>query len=132
LNGSSISLITIAPQAYSLAYDIIPYHSKTIEGNHFLVNHISKCDFSLIEKVVLSEEFRRALLFIIKEQSPPSDEDLMNAFNLIKGKSTLVMKEVFFCEDDGDSLCLYNTTIDFKELVSISKTLTDDVVTETI
>ena len=131
LNGSSINLITIEPQNYSLAYDIASYHSRNIKGSRFLVNSIAKCDFELIENIVSSEEFRRTLLFIVKEQSPLSDDNLINILDLMKGNFITELKEVIYCEDDGDSLCLYNTTVDFEQLISIAKALTADVLTQT-
>jgi len=132
LDGSSINLITIEPQDYSLAYDIPSYRLRKIKGKNFLVNSIPKCDVELIEKIVSSEEFERTLLLIVKEQPLLSDDNLINILDLIKGKFITKINGVIYCEDDGDSLCLYNTTVDLEELISISKTLTDDVVTETI
>lgn len=127
LNRSSINLITIAPQDYSLAYDIIPYHSRTMRGNTFLVNSIANCDFELVEKIVLSEEFRRALLIVVKKTSAISDNELIEIMELIKSKAVSLSEEVIFCEDDGDSLCLYNSAINLAELVSISKSITSEV-----
>lgn len=132
LDGYSINLITIEPQEYSLAYDLPPYHFKKIEDNLFLINYIAKCDFEFIEKIVSSEEFRRTLLFIEKGQSSLSDKNLLDILGLIKGRFSTEIKEVIYCDDDGDSLCLYNTAIDFEQLTSTAKTLTSDVLTKTL
>jgi len=132
LNGYSIDLITIEPQDYSLAYEIIPYHPRDVGGNCFLVNRFARCDLQLIEKIVSSEEFRRTLLFIVKEQSFLSDKSLLDILGLIKGRFSTEMKEVIYCDDDGDSLCLYNTAIDFEKLTFTAKTLTSNVVTKTL
>lgn len=132
LDGYSINLITIEPQEYSFAYDLPPYHLKKLKRNHFLINYIAKCDFELIERIVSSEEFRRTLLFIEKGQSSLSDENLLDILGLIKGRFSAEIMEVIYCDDDGDSLCLYNSAIDFEQLTSAAKTLTSDVVTKTL
>jgi hypothetical protein len=131
LDSYSIDLITVEPQDYSLAYEIIPYHSRDVGGNFFLVNIIAKCDFQLIERIVSSEEFRRTLLFIVKGQSSISDKNLLDILDLTKGRFSTEIKEVIYCDDDGDSLCLYNTAIDFEQLIFIAKTLTSEVMTQT-
>jgi len=130
LNGRSINLITVAPQNYSLAYDFTPYHSRTIGGTSFLVNNIGNCDFDLVEKIALSEEFRRTLLIMVKRSPALSDSELDEIVGLIKNKPVTISDEVIFCEDDGDSLCLYNSSIDTTELVSISKSIASDVKVE--
>lgn len=132
LNDSSINSITIEPQDYSLAYDIDNYQQRNVKGHHFGINNITHCNLELIEAIVSSEEFRRTLLLIVKTQSHLSDANLMSILDLIKGKDISDLKGVVYCEDDGDSLYLYNTTVDFEKILSISKTITGDVTVQTL
>lgn len=132
LNDSSINLITIEPQDYSLAYYIDNYQQRNIKGHHFGINNISHCNFELIEAIVSSEEFRRTLLIIVKMQTHLSDDNLISVLDLIKGKSIPDLNGVVYCEDDGDSLCLFNTTVDLEQILSISKTVTEDVMVQTL
>lgn len=132
LNGNSINLITVAPQKYSLAYDFTPFHLRTIGGSPFLVTNIANSDFDLIEKIALSEEFRRTLLIIVKRASTIQDNELREVVELIKNKPVNISDEVIFCEDDGDSLCLYNSSIETKELVLISKSIASNIEVEII
>lgn len=132
LNDSSINSITIEPQDYSLAYDIDNYHQRNVKGHHFGINNIIHCNLELIEAIVSSEEFRRTLLIIVKTQSHLSDKNLMSVLDLIKGKDISDLKGVVYCEDDGNSLYLYNTTVDFEEILSMSKKITGDVTVQTL
>src|SRR5437762_2563368 len=122
LDGSSISLITFAPQDYSLAHDICYCQLRIVSGNRFLINGIASCDPQLIEKVVSSEEFRRTLLVIVKERSALSDGDLIKLLELVKGRPDIEMQGVIYCEDDGNSLCLFNTTVHLEELIFMART----------
>jgi len=130
LDGSSMSLITFAPQKYSLAHDIGHCQSKILGDNCFLVNSIVSCDPELIKKIVSSEEFRRTLLVVVKERAALPDSDLIKLLDLVKGRSAIEIAGVIYCEDDGNSLCLYNMAIDLKDLMFMARTLTANVVIE--
>jgi hypothetical protein len=132
LINNSISLITIAPQSYSLAYDIIPYYARTINGNPFLINNIVKCDLALLEEIVSSEEFERTLLIIVKNQFDLSDLEVIDAIGLIKTTSNNLLHPTIFCEDDGDSLCLYNSAIELPALMSMAQSFTAKITISTL
>jgi hypothetical protein len=55
---------------------------------------------------------------------------LVSVLDLIKGKPITDLKNIIYCDDDGESLCLYDTAIDFELLVSVSNRLTTDVFIE--
>ena len=86
LINNSISLLTISPQNYSLAYDITPCYTKIINGRSFLINNMVKCDLELVEKIVLSEEFERTLLIIVEKAFDLSDSEVIDIVELIKKK----------------------------------------------
>ncbi len=130
LMGRSIKIITIAPQEYSLGYDFKGANFKTLNNQSYLISSIGHCDLELLQKVVSSEEFRRTLLIIVKSSCDLSDSELPDIVGLVKSKLVTMSNEIIFCEDDGDSLCLYNSDIDLTELISISKQLTSDITVE--
>jgi hypothetical protein len=132
LIGSSIKIITIAPQHYSIAYDIGVCYPKNLNSKSFLINSILNCDLELVKKITVSEEFRRTLLFVIKKTSDVSDKELLEILDLAKNKPINLTDSIFFCENDGNSLCLYNVNIEIAELLSAAQKFTTDVVIETI
>ena len=127
LIGHSIKIITIAPQEYSLGYDFEFFDRITVKSKNFLISTIPYCDVELLKKIVLSEEFRRTLIIIVKTSSDLSDSQLNDIVHLVKSSSAILLNEVIFCEDDGWSLCLCNSDIDERELISISKELASNV-----
>jgi hypothetical protein len=129
LNGSPLILITITPKDYSLGFEYNNSGSKTINDKVVLINNFINYELELIENVVLSEEFRRTLLIIVKAERILSDTELEDILDLLKGKSDSNINNVIYCEDDGDSLCLYRTNFDLEKLISISKELTENVQT---
>lgn len=130
LIGSSIKVITIAPQEYSLAYEFNHTNLITINGQRFLLSSISDCDLELLRKVISSEEFRRSLLVIVKRTFDLTDNELLDIVGVLENTPVSLGDEIVFCEDDGDSLCLYNSEINLLELISISKKITPDIIIE--
>ncbi len=127
LIGSTIKLLTIAPQKYSLAYGFNSSVIRKISGQKFLISCIKNCDLDLLREIVTSEEFNRTLLIIVKRASNLSDEELLGIIALLNNPSSKINEEVMFCEDDGDSLYLFNSGISLLELVSLAKKVTSEV-----
>ena len=84
----------------------------------------------IIENKVLKKLiiiFNRTLLIIVKRASNLSDEELLGIIALLNNPSSKINEEVMFCEDDGDSLYLFNSGISLLELVSLAKKVTSEV-----
>lgn len=127
LNGSKVSLVTITPQSYSLGYEILPNKLRKIRNASFLINSIPDFNFDLANKIVLSEEFERSLLIIVKKEDSLSDAELCKVIKIIKNESIVIKEEIIFCEDDGDSLCIYNSNITLSELKQIACSITQEM-----
>jgi hypothetical protein len=128
LNGTNIKIITISPQKYSFGYERSPFYLKIVNSLNLLINDIAAVDREFLASLVRSEEFRRTLLFIVRDPADLSDSELYNLTLLPKNdKNSKVSSETIFCEDDGDSLYIYHIDVKVVELESIAKKFTDNV-----
>jgi hypothetical protein len=119
LDSKSITLVTITPQGYSLAHDFIPNELRRVKNMFFLINKIDSFDLEIATQVSCSEEFARTLMIIVRTKKPLSDRELDEIEDFLQNKIAHINSEIIFCEDDGDSFCLYNINITLSELKSI-------------
>ena len=126
-------IITITPQKkYSIGYELGSFQEINIEKSKYLVNNLQACSSSMLAEISRSEEFGRGLLLLMVSNKGLI-ENVKSVLRYIGNNIGIenISSEIIFCENDGNSLCLYNTTIDSEELKSISKKITGDVVMAT-
>lgn len=114
-------LITIAPEKkYSIGYEFGSFQEVKIDRSKFLVNDVKSCSYSMLAEIIRSEEFTRGLLFLMtkdKNLLENVEESLRYIQNNI-GIENLPY-ETAVCENDGKTLCLYNTTFTKETLLRL-------------
>jgi len=118
--NNTFSIITVLPQTYSLGYELKPYFEKQINGKKYLFNNYVKNEGDVLLTIIQSEEFRRGLSFIVL-----GSEKNLEAIAFVINKALLNWEspkfsgkeQIYYCEDDGNTICLYNSTFT-KELLS--------------
>jgi hypothetical protein len=123
--SSKIRLITLQPQKYSFAIGIGVSYEIQAGGQKVLVNEISNCDDNLLNEISQSEEFRRNLLILVKTDIPEFENRIPDILKMAnEGDSSIdVPGVIVHCEDDGDSLFLYNSKLTVKELQDLTEGL---------
>lgn len=104
LDGLGAYLFTLAPQEYSLAYDIGSYQELKVGREKVLINYIDHCTDDQIEKIANSEDFSRGLLKIVPSPTQKSFVDL----DFVNGNYSDVKEELITCEDDGYRFYWFN------------------------
>jgi hypothetical protein len=120
LNESTI-LVTKQPQEYSFGKGMEKSYNLKIDKSKVLINKVDKCENAFLKSLIQSEEFKRGLLILVKTNKDLLESDvkmILEATNYIKPRFNSLLTFIF-CEDDGDSICLYNTGIDIDFLQSL-------------
>ncbi|RAJ83450.1 hypothetical protein CLV59_103418 [Chitinophaga dinghuensis] len=110
-----ITLLTIQPQSYSLGFELLDYKAIKTNGMRYLINHVENCDDNLLTDITSSEEFKRTLLIIVQTDIQIDDLFISELMALVKDAAyqseLLTSATVAYCEDDGNSLYLFNSTL---------------------
>lgn len=128
LGNSEIQLVTVSPQKYSLGFEISPNIKKAANKTKVLINKLAIWDQALLRTIVSEEEFNRTLLFIVETANILSESELIKILLLAK-QLTLdgIPYQIIFCEDDSDTLCIYNANLSVMQIEAISKNYTKDI-----
>lgn len=113
-------LVTIAPdKKYSIGYEIGSFQEVKIGRSKFLINDVKSCSSLMLMEISRSEEFDRGLLLLVTKEGnllENLDENLSYIHNDF-GLENLSY-EIAVCENDGKTLCLYNSELS-KEVLSV-------------
>lgn len=117
------TLLTIQPQQYSLGYELTQYKEFKVDKKKILINEVNDCGDKLLKDIAQSEEFKRTLLIMIYSISEVDTALMSDITYLVSSpthdSSTLHSTMLAYCEDDGDSLYLYNSSLTLNELETL-------------
>jgi hypothetical protein len=106
----NIKLVTREPQKYSLGYEFESHSKIKIGKTDVLITDVN-CDIRLLKEITQSEEFKRGLLFLIKGDSNFIENTISRVLEIQIGSHSILKDTVVLCEDDGNTLLLYNSTL---------------------
>jgi len=116
------NIITVQPQIYSLGYELKSFFKKLINGKEFLFNNCIKNDGDVLLSIIQSEEFKRGLLFIVLGSEKNLEIiaiDINKALSNWDSPEFSVNEQIYYCENDGNTICLYNSTLTKEYLTSL-------------
>ncbi|GAA0563623.1 hypothetical protein [Chitinophaga japonensis] len=117
------TLLTIQPQKYSLGYELAQYKEFKVNKKNILINEVSDCGDELLKDIAQSEEFKRTLLIMIYNVSEVGTTLISDIMSLVSSpsysSSSLHSTMFAYCEDDGDSLYLYNSSLTLNGLETL-------------
>ncbi|MCZ8217304.1 MAG: hypothetical protein O9262_13750 [Cyclobacteriaceae bacterium] len=103
-DGLRVYLFTLAPQKYSLGYELGSYVESKAGKEKVLINSFERCSDNQIYEIAKSEEFSRGLLKIALSRSQKSFGDI----SFVDGDYSNLKDELITCEDDGYSFYWFN------------------------
>lgn len=108
-------ILTLSPQKYSLGYELEVTNKIKIEKKEFLINYCNILSYSLIQKIIESEEFERGLIKII----PISHDQLEDVIKSIPVNYNELDKfdyELIEMENDGKMFCWLNPHLPMNDI----------------
>jgi hypothetical protein len=119
LDGLRVYLFTLAPQKYSLGYELGSYKESKVEKEKVLINYFEHCTDNQIYEIANSEEFSRGLLKIVLSGTQKSFDNL----SFVDGDYSNLKDELITCEDDGYNFYWFNPHLSKDDIEQKLKTI---------
>jgi hypothetical protein len=118
LLGHPVTIVTKQPQEYSFAQGLGKSHKSKIGKVQVLITEISECSSELLKSISQEEEFKRGLLLLVKADKSLDENEIQTILSIVENQAANLPSRLvlIYCEDDGDSICLFNTGLQVENL----------------